>query len=363
MNAKQLFYITHVLLSLLICAIAIFACASNIRESPISFKNNVTEADDFPLAKTEESCMMSAVHNNAWRVINCVTYFSDLPLLDMPLVNDEIFQILKSSYDQIEFIGVFERGNTELYDLFLCKFYQLLVNERSFHHRDEDFYLNDFYRRFYSSLDINSECFTNALEEHIYYFFDVDGDGTPELIMSRGYPATLDIFKYIPGTDTIIVYLFSEGGGVRLNGTRSVIQWHVSQNSFSYDGYNEEWLLLGPWETIETRTGTFEHVYIHPIDQPEDWPGWATITDEDMWTSIYIVTLPSHYNADSQIEITEQMMNASVLNTGEDILYFRVSEEQFYEINNAFMEAWDTIYERRNGVRFTFNELFGHFFE
>ena len=377
MNMKKLLVVAYAVSLLLISIIVVFVVnTSTTKEDLIPFENTPTEDNDFILvpieyqvwdeviseltpSEIEYPCMIRTIHNYAWEKIDSISNLRELPLIDMPFIDDKTFNAIKSIYAEVEFIGVFETGDKELYGLFLREFYRLLTNERTFYREGVEYYL-DMHTRSCNESNLECYCLHETLRTYTYYFFDVDGDGTPELIISRGYPQLLQIFKYLPDEDVILSYFIFEGSGMRLNGTRSTIQWHASQNSLSFRRHSPVWLLMEGYRTIEERTGTFEHVYFHHIDQPEDWCGWVTLTDEDMWTSIYIVTLwiDSSFN---HLEITNQMLAASIVTIDEGVLYFRVSEYQFYDINSKFLDAWDSIYERRSAVRFSFDELFGHY--
>ena len=113
-----------------------------------------------------------------------------LPYEDMQFADEEVFEIIKNSYDRVNFFGEFKRGNLEVYNYYKEKFYQLLSNKEPFTYNDKahfsypqkerTLYLNEF--RWLNTFD---DTVKRDLKVNKYYFFDMDEDGTPELCISN----------------------------------------------------------------------------------------------------------------------------------------------------------------------------------
>ena len=104
-------------------------------------------------------------------------------------------------------------GDKENNRIYLEKFYLLLEEDVSFtlfetkkkadRRGEEKFYLSD-----YGELDTHSTELPFVLEDYLYYFFDMSGDGIPELcITPKDYGNQfVYIFQYKKETDEIILW-------------------------------------------------------------------------------------------------------------------------------------------------------------
>ena len=256
-------------------------------------------------------------------------------------VDDDIFEIIKDAYSEIDYYGAFEKGDIELYDFYIEQYLRLLRLEAPFYDRvaQAEYYANE--KRgmsvwYWGAYDP---------DKYIYYLFDMDKDGTPELcVVDEGY--SIIIVKYYPSTDSFIL-------------------WH-EVGTYSIR-------LLGSMKLFQATLNSPQHLAYIELDERGEEKLWVrfyieayTINEETgEGAAMYLITLPYH-NTDGHkyADIPEKMMAQSVFNSnGEGLHYFRVTEAQFKELTDDFYEArWladETIME----VRYTFEELFGRFLE
>lgn len=102
--------------------------------------------------------------------------FRDFPYENMDFVDVETFEFLKGIYKSIDFYGEFEMGDFSLYDQYIEEYRKLVDNEVTFTvpETEEEFYLKE-----YGPLKIGGSEIDP--HEYVYYLFDMNGDGTPEL--------------------------------------------------------------------------------------------------------------------------------------------------------------------------------------
>ena len=237
---------------------------------------------------------------------------------DMPYVDESTFEVLKSAYEQVDFLGEFEEGNLEVYDEYKDLFVKLVQNEAPFWNGETEVYLED-----YIWDDVE------AATEAEYYFFDVDGDTCPELGIIDNCQKY--IFKYDSEENKFVLcYEMSTAG--HLIGTQKV-QWHNPEKYFQFCQLDEN----GENECV-----TFFFA---------DWKA-----DEEL----YVVMMPEYVEEEKQIEVTEEMKAQGIYVRSDGQWYFRVQEEQFNEIAENYWDAYELAQEREKEITYTYEELFGN---
>lgn len=262
--------------------------------------------------------------------------FSDIfnfPIEKLQYADDMAFQVLAEAYGDIDFFSEFEFGDIEQYDFFKDRYIQLLKNKVSFINPNtgKEQYINE-----YNVLA--AEDYTIDLYNYIYYFFDMDEDGTPELSISDGINF-FSIFKYNLSTDNY--YLWYEGNStwLRLIGSKTVI-WNredTEQVFYKLDKDGKEILAVYFFER-------------------EDFNN--KLKKED---TAYMVGLPIYADKRQNIKLDWKVKGQASLDTGhKGLYYFRVTKEQYDILTRNFFEAEKIAKENLGKVSYTYRELFGN---
>lgn len=238
----------------------------------------------------------------------------------LPYASEETFQVIKEAYDNIDYYGEFEEGNLKVYDDYKLKFGKVVRGEVPFldEEKGKEIYLKD----------IDEDW---AYDIGIYYFFDMDGDGMPELGTNiAGY---LYVFKYDFDMDAYTVWWLSERIGDELIGSRKVM-W-MGERNYRYHAYCQ---LDGNGEM------ECEAFFFHKWNF-SDIP--------------YMVMMPEYANEDREVVITEEMKAQGVFERNSGQWYFRVTKEQYDVLEEAYQEAHYLQLKKRDKVTYTYEELFG----
>ena len=143
-----------------------------------------------------------------------VTYtYEELFHDEIEFVSDEKFKEINNAYKEIDFFGEFEQGNKEKEEYYQEKFHQLLKGEVKFTLSKEanEYYLRETQYSLNEYLGLktypgNEEELTFVPEDHLYYFYDINKDGIPELCINpKEGKRYYYIFQYIEETDEIIL--------------------------------------------------------------------------------------------------------------------------------------------------------------
>jgi len=260
-------------------------------------------------------------------------------------VDDGVFKIIKEIYGKIDFGGKFNKGNEEDIDLYKNQYLRLLKCEVPFFDKQtqKEYFINEFsemdYNDPYPQLIYNGEL-SDVYDpnSYIYYFFDMDGDGNPELCVTNERRFVY-IIKYEP------------------NSSRFTL-WHEITG----------WTSLVGSKKLRYYSGThpIRWAYIE-LDQYGDEECWVLFYLEEYYDeeknqvdTIYALTLPEFTdkskNFESYVSIKHQ---AFFTDQYDSQYYFRVTEEQWNELTKEFFDARDLAKEGINEVRFTYDELFG----
>ena len=122
--------------------------------------------------------------------------------LNLRLVDDVAFEYLKAAYAGIDYYGEYKKWSVEEYEFYLDEYKKLINNEVTFMvdlESGEEAFLND-YGFFAGYMESNETAYMNIKNEDFYYF-DMNGDGAPELCISSYY-----IFQYVPELGKCILW-------------------------------------------------------------------------------------------------------------------------------------------------------------
>lgn len=256
----------------------------------------------------------------------------EFPYETMEFVNDETYVALKDIYENINFFGEFKKGDLTVYDSYMEQYRKLVENEVSFTVTEtgEKYYLKDYIdtKDYYSPIDYDSQEFNP--HAFVYYLFDMNEDGMPELCIWRSLTY---IFKYDYESGEVFLWNETETPWEKIIGTRK-FWWNWEGVQYSLCEVNEEGeLLMGVFFLVEY---------------------W---NEENI---LYLLTIPQYTEEKRQIDITKEMKEQAYFSEEDQLYMFRVTEEQFNELAGNFFEAGELAEEKIKEVSYTYDELFGN---
>jgi len=249
--------------------------------------------------------------------------FLDFTYDDFQYADNKVYTQIKDAYASIDFFGEFLKGNLEKYPLYKDKYLSLLDNKVRFSVKEssEEYFLHDF---FSPSFDMRN---------YTYYFFDMNIDDNPELAIV--YNNAIHIFHFDEILDEFSLWLDMSPSWYQLNGSLK-IRWN--RDGLSHVFYQ-----------LDENGKEFISVYFHSAQKPNS-KGEAE--------EYYMVALPNHLFESGNIVITEELLSQAYYSKSYKLLYFRLEEEQYYEITKSYFDAEKLANEALKDVSFSFEELF-----
>lgn len=241
--------------------------------------------------------------------------------VNLPYVSESVYEVLKEAYDGIDFYGELETGDTSLYGEYLEKYHKLLQDGGSVLNKEtgEEIPVTDF--REYLGYNDWSELY--------YYFFDMDQDAQPELIIddARG----CYIIDYNSEKTEFSLWYPSMAGSRFLVLGSGKLCWNGNSSSrfCQLDREGEEELELQFWRrAISARV------------------------------QVCLIALPNYKEADKKITVTEEMKQNGFYVRSAGQWYFRVTENQYNELTHAYWEAYHDYGLVWWEKRYSYEELF-----
>lgn len=218
----------------------------------------------------------------------------DFSYESMNYIDDDIYEDIKSAYNNIEWYSGYKKGNAYQFEFLRIKFKELLLLERTFTDPEsgEKLTLKDF-PPIETPDGIQA---TYDMESYQYYFFDMDGDGAQELCIPE--ISFLSIFKYNKEQDEIVLWKKLDAAFYFLGGSRTIFWSDGAVNAF----YKLD------QEGKEECTIRF---YIRSYKGGE----------------AYCVALPKYTMNNEQVKITKEMEQQCYYDSSGKYYYFRVTED------------------------------------
>ena len=245
---------------------------------------------------------------------------------EIPFVDEETFELIREAYEEVDYSAEFEKGNLEVYEEYKQKFWYLLQNKVPFLDREtgKEIYIKEWVES--RGMTVVQDFKSNIYR---YYFFDMNGDGFPELYIDGC------VFAYDLDKDLCILWTWLDGKDIV--GTRKAM-WNPE-----YDSDICEFFQLDPYGDFELDT-LF-------------WAEHAGLYHDD----INMVMFPNYADREKRWEITEEMKQQGVLEESSGQWFFKITDEQFEELARPYMEALELARERRWEEMYTYEELFGEY--
>ena len=271
-----------------------------------------------------------------------VTYtYEELFHDEIEFVSDEKFEEINNAYKEIDFFGEFEQGNKEKEEYYQEKFHQLLKGEVKFTLSKEanEYYLRETQYSLNEYLGLktypgNEEELTFVPEDHLYYFYDINKDGIPELCINpKEGKRYYYIFQYIEETDEIIL---------------------------RHKRYKSYYPFMGTKKTTCHIPGTIKDYYQF-YEQDEEGEKEVTFykayrMKQGEWEEEYMVEMPYDYEKEIKGNREEERLYGT---RSSQSTYYRITKEQYEELTNPFFQALEKAEENLKQVTYTYEELFG----
>ncbi len=239
-------------------------------------------------------------------------------MIELPYIEDSIYEMLNTEIQKIEFQGEFNKGDLSLYDSYKKIYRKMMNNEIPLldTRTNTEIYWKDF-----AVNDYNDEKLSEYEDaEHEYYFFDMDEDGAPELVMRVRMMFWLYI-RYDPEKDKCVLWYWNIDAWESCLGSRKI--------SSSWDGRDVYFKQLDKEGKMEYEVRAFTTF-------------WSV--DE----TYRMISFPRY--ADQRLEVSltdEELKRQGMYTYADNRWWFRVTEEQIEQ------EYW-----RLKEVEYTYEELF-----
>ena len=249
---------------------------------------------------------------------------------DLPYADDIVVAILSKAYEEISFEGTFKRGNLVSYNKYKNHYLKLIDNEIMFINfkTKEKVFLKDF-----EGLELHIDTVLPYDKyRYVYYFFDMDEDGAPELgIRNQDNHNAVYIFKYDEETDECFLWYTMDNFYYELLGSRKVA-----------------WIWGG------------KYLAFYQLDMAGDLEcetfGISNWFSEE--ESLHVVMLPEYRDEENKIQVTDIMKKQGVFEHSRGRWFFRVTEEQYEELMKPYWEAYYLAEKEIEEVTYSYDELF-----
>ena len=241
-----------------------------------------------------------------------------------PFIDEELYLYIKGVYEEIDWDIQFLPGSESKRDFYMEQFIKLLREEISVVDEERGYETTVSHL---GEIEMNSNNLDYDPNHYNYYFYDVDGDGMPALGMTDKQRFVY-IFKYDEDTDRVVTWAEYTGGiSIIATGRFYLSTW----NYYQYMGLDEN--------------GDYIRLARFKVDGGSKYES----AGDDGWA--FFVALPEY------MEIEGWMLAQAAYDDIYDCYYFRVTKEQFDELEGRFLEASNESYIERGKVTYTYEEL------
>lgn len=241
-----------------------------------------------------------------------------------PFIDEELYLFIKGVYEEIDWDIQFLPGSESKRDLYGEQFIKMLKEEIPVVDGERGYETTVSHL---GEIEMDSYYLDYDPNHYNYYFYDVDGDGMPELGMTDNQRFVY-IFKYEEDTDRVVIWAEYIGGiSIIATGKFYLSTW----NYYQYMGLDENGEYI--------RLARFKVEGGSKYESAGD-DGWA-----------FFVALPEY------MEIEKWMLAQAAYDDIYVCYFFRVTKEQFDELEGRFLEASHESYIERGMVTYTYEEL------
>lgn len=283
---------------------------------------------------------------------------------ELPYVDTETFEFLLQCYENVDMSGEYEQGDQELYPLYLDAFYKLVKQDAlvTDPENGETVVMSElsFFERPLYPLEEGEDAYQP--EQYAYYFFDMDGDGAPELTVYQRAVGFL-VFDYDLQTDSYSVWYDAEACWYMLSGSKKVLWAWDGGTYLAFYQLDENGEEGGQTFCLSGYYDGEQALYLVMLPKGRTF---ADTPDEGKAESSGAADEKQSENAGAGGALTgaampERMKAQGMYSVADDQWYFRVTGEQYSKITERYWDAYETADRRMDQEALTYEELFGTF--
>lgn len=243
---------------------------------------------------------------------------------EVPFVDEETFELIWKAYKEMDYTVECEKGDSEVYEKYKQKFWQLLQNEIPFLNSEtgEEIYLKD-----WKYLDGRTKL--QSIEQYTYLFFDMNGDNLPELCVDM----KTAVFAYDADADQVTLWTWTR----EIGGTRA---------GYYYPDFYDEICEFFRFD----EKGNIESEVLF-------WAEYADLYHYD----INMVMFPYYADSEKRPEVTEKMKQQGIYEESSGQWFFRITDEQYEMLAEPFRNLRRMANRRLWESRYTYEGLFGEY--
>ena len=285
----------------------------------------LVEETDLPVSSQN----ISTIEENSIESNESVDYeiliSSEAKYEDLSVLDEETFSVIKEIKSKIDFFGTFKKEDIKSSESILKKYYEVIVGKQRYINKTEGNWEHAF-----DPLKV---------KDYTYYFFDMDKDESPELIVSDNTTYAY-IFKYdISKNETLLIDTIRTTS--QLLSDNKISNWHGGVG-LTYGFYELD-------ENGERKSNIrfYSAPYFNNITQQED--------------EIYMVGFPE--DSDEIVNLKSFLKNKKIQIYFDDLTktyYFKITKEQYNQLTKDYFESRKKAEENIREVAYTFEELFDY---
>jgi len=239
---------------------------------------------------------------------------------------DTAFEFVRQIYEEIDFYGEFQPFDLELTEAYRRSYFQLINLDRYLidDSRQRNYYFDEFDNAY--GLTHMPDSYNPA--NYTYYFFDMTGNGTPDLGINTGRVPHL--ITYCKDQDEFSL-LYWTTWRTRILGS----------NKLALIGERDFWFIEIDENSDEVYTIQFF------LDGRYDENGEGI--------QIYFLGIPENSN------IPENIRYDLIFRESTGLYYLEVTDEQWNQLVGSFFNSLELARENIESVTYTYEELFGDF--
>lgn len=241
---------------------------------------------------------------------------------DIRCVSKKTYEKVVEISSHIDFMGNFEPINFEE-DSFREQYLKVLKGEET--------YIDIFW-------DSAKAFDPQNMKEYTYFYFDMDGDSVPELIVSGGDMRFIYFFSFNTKINKVELFDYEYAGYYYFLGNNKMGAWY-NGTGLSYEFYEVDKNANRNYKICFHSEG-----YFNDITEEED--------------AIYLVGFGEDSEEfENYISLAKEMGEQLFERSGR--YFLRISKEQYDQVTQDYFEAREAAEENIKKVTYTFDELFG----
>ncbi len=306
------------------------ASETYVTECPSQEEVSVSDND----SKDMETYLYVDETAEVWRVFSWPEWPYEYE--EIPYADEDTFKTIMAAYEDIDYLGESIPASEEDYEEGLKNFARLIRNEIPFLDSEtgEKMYVQE-------SKDFGQ------LHEHEwwrYFLWDINGDGTLEACMRTGnlLSGLEYIFEYDSELDEYVMWKYGHQKG------NSYVRGDYVGNGGSmwfpgYDSIIQEFIRMDPEGEPVFRS------FFFAVREPSYHSKHSEY--------IYMAMIPWYAEREKEIIVTEDMKQQGIFEKKSGQWYFRITEEQFKELEEPYMNAFWTANKKLMEDWMTYEEL------